>query len=141
MRVVLDANVLTSGAVALPGRPLALVIERWIGRRYLLFVSAWLRMEVERTLAKPYFAARLAPGDRVRFLALIDQRAGIVVPTVPVEGVATHPEDDRVLETALAARAEYLVTGDRGLQQLRAFAGIPIIDPAAFLAVLDRAVV
>ena len=138
MRVVLDANVLASGAVAQPGRPLALVIDRWLARRYRLVVSARLRVEIARTLAKPYFAARLSDDDRARFLALIDERADVVVPAVAVHGVANHPEDDRILEAALAARADYLVTGDRGLQRLGSFETIRIVDPGAFLAALDQ---
>ena len=45
-------------------------------------------------------------------------------------------EDDLVLATAVAARADYLVTGDRYLLEIGAFRGIPIVTPRAFLDVL-----
>lgn len=59
------------------------------------------------------------------------------MPTVRIDGVATHPEDDRVLEAAVSAAVDYLVTGDKALQRLGEYAGIPILDPRAFMAILD----
>ncbi len=85
-------------------------MQRWIDGRFSLVTSAAVRDEVSRTLEKPYFR---------------------------VEGVATHPEDDRVLEAAVSAGVDYLVTGDRGLQRLGEYLGIPILDPRAFREILD----
>lgn len=137
MRVVLDANVLASGFVGHPDRPPAAIISRWADRAIVLVTSAAIRAEVERTITKPYFVQRSTSDQRAIFLAAINERAEFVVPTVRIEGVATHPEDDRVLEAAVSAGADYLVTGDRGLQRLGEYAGIPILDPRAFLVVLD----
>jgi predicted nucleic acid-binding protein len=50
--------------------------------------------------------------------------------------VATHPEDDLVLATAVSAHADYLVTGDRKLQRLGSYQGVRILSPREFLAVL-----
>ncbi|MEX0715834.1 MAG: putative toxin-antitoxin system toxin component, PIN family [Planctomycetaceae bacterium] len=62
---------------------------------------------------------------------------------VPIESllqvVAADPDDDKVLECALAAGATHVVTGDRRhLLPLGHFQGIPIVTPADFLA-LQRA--
>ena len=56
--------------------------------------------------------------------------------TATVVGVASHPEDDRVLATALSAPPGYIVTGDRELRRLRSFEGIRIVNPSEFLEVL-----
>jgi uncharacterized protein len=58
--------------------------------------------------------------------------------TVSVSGVATHPEDDMILATALSAQADYLVTGDRQLQALGEFRGVRIVSPRQFVMVLER---
>ena len=41
-----------------------------------------------------------------------------------------------MLATAVAANADYLVTGDKYLQRLDEFRGIPIISPRDFLDML-----
>ena len=58
-------------------------------------------------------------------------------PTVRTSGVATHPEDDQILATAVSAQAEYLVTGDKKLQQLGAYQGVRVFAPRAFLDLLE----
>ena len=47
------------------------------------------------------------------------------------------PEDDYVLATGRLARADYLVTGDRGLLDLVAYAGMRIVTPRAFVELLE----
>lgn len=58
---------------------------------------------------------------------------------VPITGrlkaVPVDPDDDKVLECAVAAAATHIVTGDRRhLLRLGYFRGIPIVTPAGFLA-------
>ena len=60
----------------------------------------------------------------------------VVQITVAVEGVATHPEDDLILATALSGQVEYLVTLDRQLLGLCSYGGVQIVSPQAFLAIL-----
>jgi predicted nucleic acid-binding protein len=77
--------------------------------------------------------------DRVEIaLNLLRRRAEITPITVTVEGVASHPEDDMVLATAVSAEAEYLVSGDKELQDLRAYGQIKILSPREFLSFLDE---
>jgi predicted nucleic acid-binding protein len=47
--------------------------------------------------------------------------------------VCRDPDDDRVLECALAAGAKVIVSGDRDLLDLGAFRGTPITSPRLFL--------
>ena len=52
--------------------------------------------------------------------------------------VPLDPKDDMIVATAVAAAADYLVTGDRRhLIQLGAYEGIKIVTPRAFLDRLD----
>lgn len=46
-------------------------------------------------------------------------------------------EDDLILATAASANADYLITGDRGLQQLGTYAGTKILSPRQFLDALE----
>ena len=56
-----------------------------------------------------------------------------------VSGICADPKDDMVLESALAAKATHIVSGDRRhLLPLREFRGIQIVTPAEFIDVLER---
>jgi predicted nucleic acid-binding protein len=61
----------------------------------------------------------------LRFCRLID-------PGEPLS-VCRDPDDDRVLECALAAGVEVIVSGDRDLQDLGGFRDTPIMSPRRFL--------
>jgi predicted nucleic acid-binding protein len=89
-------------------------------------------------LAKPYFAARIDPEVVVAFLQLVSRASESVEIEGRIEGVATHTEDDRILETAVAGKATYLVTGDIKLQGLGEFDGVHIVSPRQFHDLVPR---
>ncbi len=53
--------------------------------------------------------------------------------------IPEDPEDDKFIETAQVAGADYIVSGDRHLLTLGSHAGIPVIKARAFLALLVAA--
>jgi uncharacterized protein len=136
MRAVVDTNTLASGALAFTGSPAAAILDAWREALFTLVVSSDILTELARTLAKPYFAARLAPEDVAAFLDLVNSTGLLVDVPGAITGVATHPEDDRILETAVAAGASYLVTGDKKLQHLKEYEGVLIASPRQFLDIL-----
>ncbi|MCL4352998.1 putative toxin-antitoxin system toxin component, PIN family [Patescibacteria group bacterium] len=137
---VLDTNVLASGVAGLllAGSVPGALLRRWHGRAYQLIVSEHLLAELTRTLTQPYFAKRLTPEDQTAALRLFRRQALLTPLTIPVQGIATHPEDDLILATALSGHAEYLVTGDRNLQDLKEYQGVRILSPRQFLDLLAR---
>ena len=52
--------------------------------------------------------------------------------------VAADPDDNRLLECAVAARASVIVTGDHHLLRLRSFRDIHIATPRSFLNTLTK---
>ena len=138
IKAVLDTNVLALGILgfvnpqSIPGQGLRL----WREGAYQLIVSEWILDELERTLTKPFFTHRLSTADAAAGVKALRERALSVAITRNVEGIASHPEDDRVLATALSADADYLVTGDRALQVLGRHAGIQIASARDFVEVI-----
>ncbi len=59
--------------------------------------------------------------------------ARVVEPTENLQVIAADPTDDRILECAVAADAEVLVSGDTHLLSLGSFRGIPIRRVAELL--------
>jgi putative PIN family toxin of toxin-antitoxin system len=139
-RVVLDANVLVSGFAGYqhPENTMSQLLLRWQAGTFGLVVSDHIRAEFIRTLGKPYYSTRITPKQLQEAEDLLDVEAESILVTVHVAGVATHPEDDLVLATAVSAAADYLVTGDRQLQQLNSYQGVQIVSPRDFLTLLDR---
>lgn len=140
IRALLDANVLVSGIVGLrkdESTPGAL-LRRWRADEYTLIVSQPLLAEVERTLSKPFYRERTDTTQAEAALQVLQTEALFASMAVSVAGVASHPEDDLVLAAAKSSGVDYLVSGDRQLQKLADFEGIPIISPRQFLAILDE---
>ena len=53
--------------------------------------------------------------------------------------IAADPDDDKILECAVAGNATHIVSGDRKhLLPLRSFRGIRIVSPAEFLRLVDE---
>jgi uncharacterized protein len=50
--------------------------------------------------------------------------------------IGDDPDDDRILECALAGKADLVVSGDRHLRKLKSFRGIGIVHPSDFLRTL-----
>ena len=50
-----------------------------------------------------------------------------------MDAVPADPTDNRVIECAIAASADVIVSGDKHLLRLKSYAGIPIISVRDFL--------
>ncbi len=131
IRIVLDTNVLASGAIAVAG-PLAELVDAWRRGDFEVATSPHIAAELERTLRKPYFAGRLPPPLRDEFLALVREIATLVPITFPVPTAVSDRADNLVLATAESAGAAYLVTGDGELQRLARYRTVVILSPSAF---------
>jgi putative PIN family toxin of toxin-antitoxin system len=130
MRVVLDTNVLLS-ALAVPGSKPDLVLQRVRRGEVALFLSAFIPAELERILRDTFRFTKRQTDERV---TVIRHMATLVEPTERIALVVAKDDDNRLLECAVAARADYLVTGDKEhLLPLRSIGATQIVTPAAFL--------
>ena len=140
IRAVLDTNVLVSGFVRRhPEAPSVQLVDAWRAGTFQLVVCEEILDEVAHTLNKPYFKARLTEAQIERTLFLLRRHAFLTRLTEKVEGIATHPEDDRILDAAVSGGADTLVTGDGDLVALGAFRGVAIRSPRNFLEILREA--
>jgi putative PIN family toxin of toxin-antitoxin system len=141
MIVVLDTNVILSAFLSPRGTP-AQVLKRWEAEEFELATSPTLRAELFRTLEYPKVKKSLKASkeeiqNTLRRLALVPLDNE---PTSKVDVVKRDSDDNRVLECAEDAGAQYIVTGDEDLLELQEYNGIQILSPAAFLRVLDAQV-
>src|SRR5437588_10569904 len=134
IRATLDTNVLVAGIITSPQTVNGQVIQAWRENKYSLVLSEAILTELSRTFSQPYFSARLTAAQIEAILNLIRSEATVVPLLIPVAGVATHPEDDLILATALSGKAHYLVTRDEKLQaKVKQYKGVVIVSPPVFL--------
>jgi putative PIN family toxin of toxin-antitoxin system len=137
IRAVLDANILVSMFPASKGS-LAEIVARWERKQFQIITSEHILQELKRTWLKPYWLARFPETKALIATRRVHRYAEIVEVALPVAKMATHPEDDYILATALNSDADLLVTGDKQLLQLEHIGRTVIVSPAAFLAHLDN---
>ncbi|MEX2480411.1 MAG: putative toxin-antitoxin system toxin component, PIN family [Gammaproteobacteria bacterium] len=128
MKVVFDTNIFIS-ALTLPGgrgdQALARIIE---GEDSLAFSKPILD-ELLSVLARKFAHEREGLARVAVFLSSIGE---LVRPDEPVATLSDEP-DNRILECALAASAQCIVTGDRAVLALREFRGIRIVSLSDYL--------
>ncbi len=134
---VVDTNVAASALVRFPvPTPPVRVLVAGRQRLFTLILSEQIFAELTRTLEQPYFRLRLTEAQRSEGVESLRRVAMVVQITANVKGVATHPEDDLILATAVSADADYLVTFDQGLLRLLRYQDVAIVSPKEFLDVL-----
>ncbi len=130
----LDTNTIVSALLIPRGIP-SQILDAALAGDFACFSSDPIVSEVLRTLGRQRvqrkYQVALVEIERVR--RFLESDLVTVSVDVPVQGVATHPEDDLVLATALSAQADYLVTGDRQLLRLGAFRGTIVLTPREIL--------
>jgi uncharacterized protein len=132
MIVVLDTNIVAS-ATFWRGKP-AHCLEAWLLGKYELAISHPILAEYEEVIAR--LALRYPDKPRTDWLTGIKQAGHLYLPA-PLPASTTDPGDEVFIECAVAARADYLVTGDKGhLLKLKRAGGIPIIAASDFLRLL-----
>ncbi len=136
MKVVFDANVLVSGLSRRTASPPTILMDMWKRGSFDVALSHHILAKVEEAWTKPYFRSFLPDAEVAYILKEITALAGHVDPVTDVHGEAEDDEDDLVLATAVAAKADYLVTGDTYLLRIAEFRGIPIVSPRDFLDIM-----
>ena len=109
LRLVLDTNVLVSAALKPEGLERTVFLIS-ITKPARLYVSSAILQEYREVLARPELKIRR--GLRQQMLQLIRNRSQVLTPALRIR-MARDPDDDKFLECADAARADYLVTGNR----------------------------
>ena len=134
MRVVLDTNVIVSG-LNFPGNE-RLILELALRGRFQLCLSPFILEELFGVLGRKFDWTGELSSQALRALG---DAATIVEPRQLPEVIQDGHADNRILECAVAASADYLVTGDRRhLLPLEEPQGATILNAPRFLSFLEE---
>lgn len=128
MRVVFDTNVLVA-ALVFPGGQGDAALRRVVEGRDPLVLSRAILGELLEVLGRKF--ARDAE-ELAHVAVFVSDLATVVAPRRRLRVVKDDP-DNRILECALAGKAQAIVTGDKGLLALKSFEGIPLMTLASYL--------
>ena len=134
MRVVQDTNVIIS-ALNFPGNE-RLVLELALRGRFELFLSLSILDEVAGVLVRKFGWEQ---ERTARAISVLRNAAIVIEPPRLAEVIEGGHPDNRILECAVAAAADYLVTGDRRhLLPIGEHQGTRIVNAPSFLSVLAQ---
>ena len=129
MRVVLDTNVFVSG-IFFTGPPYQ-ILKAWQQQKIDIVVSAPILEEYRRVGKK--LADQFRGVDLKPVLELVVATAVIVEPVDLPEPVCDDRDDDKFIACAIAAQAQYIVSGDKYLLRVSGYQGVEIVTPRQFL--------
>lgn len=135
-KIVLDTNVWVS-ALLWGGKPAA-IIEAAEQGKVNISISEDIVAEISQVLAYHKFQ-RIYQATGLRREDLIEQvlkTAKFVKVTNKLQVIHEHPADNKFIESALAAKAEYIVSGDKHLLNIVAFGKIKMVSVNDFLELL-----
>ena len=130
MKVVFDTNIYIS-AFVIPGGNAEKAYLRAINGNFELYTSIAILTELARKLEEKF------GWEKQRIAQLLTHIADVatVLKTTPWLKILSDKPDNRILECALKAKADFLITGDKHLLKLEHYENFKIINLSAFLMI------
>jgi putative PIN family toxin of toxin-antitoxin system len=138
---VLDTNVLVSAFLFYERRGVPVeLLHQARNARFTLVSSHALLDELEGVLTRDSETQErygYTPEAVAAYRAILELQALLVEPKL-IARVSRDVDDDLVIAVALAAEADYVVSGDNDLLTIGEHKGVRIVSPRQFLDLLER---
>ena len=132
MSVVFDTNVLIS-ATLWHGSVAQKLLAKLIQTNTKIFSSTEILSEYQKVLIRDFdYAGQELVYIMEKVLAVVT----LVKPVQKVIAVEKDPDDNKIIECALAAASNYIITYDKHLLNIGQFDGIEIITPELALKII-----
>lgn len=137
IRAVLDANVLVSAVINVDASVSQAVYQASKDKHFILIISPSILSEVDDVLHRD----RLIKLHRYSAKQLQRTIKEIANVSYPVLGntkaeVVRDPDDNKIISAAFEGKADYIVTRDRDLLDLKKIQGIEIVTPEEFMGIV-----
>ena len=134
LRVTADTNTIISGVTFRGGKPFQFLDLARSGQINPTVSDAILE-EMEDVLRRKF---PFSESDIAETRRRINSIARTVTPAIVLDVVKEDPDDNRILEAAVAAGSDYIVTGDKDLLRLKRYNGIRIVNVSDFLELFHQ---
>ncbi len=126
--VVFDTNIFIS-AVFWEGKPYN-VVKKAINQEIIVFISNYIIKEIREVLIRDFNLEKQEIDDIINavlyFTHLIEPKESVTV-------IKSDPKDDKILDCALACNANFIISQDNHLLNLKSFKNINIVTPEEFI--------
>ena len=133
-KVVLDTNIFISG-FGWNGKPeeiLKIIKDRQITN----YASAEILEEIRRVISYPKL--RFPEPLQIKILEFVLFYSEFVEPQKRIFTVTEDPNDNKFLECAIEAQAEYIISGDPHLLNMKKFKTVKILPANEFLDIVSK---
>lgn len=137
IKVVLDTNELVSAVIKSGGLP-DQIVQAWRDGKFEMVLSPAMLAELAKVLRYPRLR-KLHGWTDAQVDELVDRlraAATVVAGDVEVSVVADDPDDNVILACALEVGADYVVSGDAHLLNLKTYRGIRVVTAREFTILL-----
>lgn len=131
MNIVFDTNVLLSSTLW-DGSVAQKLLNKCIRSDIKIFSSTDILSEYQRVLRRDF---DYSDEEIIYIMEKILSFIALVTPKQKVDVVKEDPDDNKIIECAIASSAEYIVTYDKHLLNLKAYKEIKIIKPEEVLKI------
>lgn len=134
IQVVLDTNILIS-ALLFKGE-LSRIVELWQEGKVLPNISRETFDELRTVLEYPKFSLTAAEIKSLIEHEILPFFEAVEV-SEHVKGVCRDPGDDKFISCAISANADFIVTGDKDLSELKKYQFVRIIQASNFIKMFE----
>jgi len=135
-RVVLDANIIICFLLT-RGETISSIFESWDREEIDLLISEDIFEEIETVLGYQKIKGLTKPWEKSALLEKLKLQAKFVKIKMKLN-VLSDQKDNKYLECAVEGWADFIVSGDRHLLNLKEYQEIKIVTPKAFPLTHDR---
>ncbi len=108
-------------------------MKKALQKEFVLVISTDILEEVSERLENKF---NLPPEEIGSLMDILLSYSSVVNPTTKVNVVKADEKDNMIVECAIDGKADFIVTGDRHLLDLKDYKSTKIITPADFLNIL-----
>lgn len=137
-RVVIDTNVVISAFLKTGSNP-ALIISLILENKIKLCLSKKIFSEYKGVLSRNKFN-HLDKTNVKSLLSRLKKKSLLIKPSIPIDIIKDDPADNKFLECAIEAKADFLITGNIMHFPFKKFHNTYIITPKEFLILITKVI-
>jgi putative PIN family toxin of toxin-antitoxin system len=138
LKAVFDTNIFIASALE-PNGLCSFIIREFTRAKdkYKLFISPDIVIELFEKINE-YNNKGILSESITKELRFLTNLASLTKPIESISAVVNDPDDNKILECAVAAKADLIVTMDKDLLKLKRFRNIGIVHPKTFYFMLPK---